>query len=151
MSSVHELCSDWHALYTVFIAPYPWAGKSVEVFFTSEHWFMGLRCATSSHTDECEVIYLCKYIQFKFTSRTLICTLNGIRSLRTGIMAEYSVMSTSQGTYVRIEQTSEELRETYKMCRVWGGGNYIPIHIHNFAYSRVIMNIKLSSHGFPNI
>ncbi len=25
---------------------------------------------------------------------------------------------------------------------------YIPIHIHNFEHSRVIMNIKLSSHGF---
>ncbi len=91
---------------------------------------MDLRCATSSHTDECEVIYLCKYIQFKFTSRTLICTLNGIRSLRTGIMAEYSVMSTSQGTYVRIEQTSEELRETYEMCRVWGGGE---LYSHSYS------------------
>ncbi len=29
-----------------------------------------------------------------------------IRSFRTGIMAEYSVMSTSKGTYGRIEQTS---------------------------------------------
>ncbi len=44
-----------------------------------------------------------------------------IRSLRTGIMAEYPVMSTSQGTYVRIEQTSEVIRVTYKMCRVGGG------------------------------
>ncbi len=25
---------------------------------------------------------------------------------------------------------------------------YIPIHIHNFQHSRVIMNMKLSSHGF---
>ncbi len=25
---------------------------------------------------------------------------------------------------------------------------YIPIHIHNFEHSRVIMNMKLSSHGF---
>ncbi len=25
---------------------------------------------------------------------------------------------------------------------------YIPIHIHYFEHSRVIMNIKLSSHGF---
>ncbi len=25
---------------------------------------------------------------------------------------------------------------------------YIPIHIHNFVHSRVIMNMKLSSHGF---
>ncbi len=24
---------------------------------------------------------------------------------------------------------------------------YIPIHIHNFEHSRVIMNMKLSSHG----
>ncbi len=26
--------------------------------------------------------------------------------------------------------------------------NYIPIHIHNFEHSRVIMNMKFSSHGF---
>ncbi len=26
---------------------------------------------------------------------------------------------------------------------------YIPIHIHNFEHSRVIMTMKLSSHGFP--
>ncbi len=25
---------------------------------------------------------------------------------------------------------------------------YIPIHIYNFEHSRVIMNMKLSSHGF---
>ncbi len=25
---------------------------------------------------------------------------------------------------------------------------YIPIHIHNFEYSRVIVNLKLSTHGF---
>ncbi len=25
---------------------------------------------------------------------------------------------------------------------------YIPIHIHNFEHSGVIMNMKLSSHGF---
>ncbi len=38
-----------------------------------------------------------------------------IRLLRTGIMAEYPVMS--QGTYVRIEQTSEVIRVTYEICR----------------------------------
>ncbi len=43
-----------------------------------------------------------------------------IRSLRTGIMAEYPVMSTSQGTYVRIEQTSEAIRVTYEICRAGG-------------------------------
>ncbi len=40
-----------------------------------------------------------------------------ICSVRTGIMAEYPEMSTSQGTYVRIEQTSEAIRET---CRAGG-------------------------------
>ncbi len=98
----------------------PEQGKAAEVYFTSEHSFMDLRCATSSRTDECDIIYLCKYIQFKFTSRTLQCTMNGIRSLRTGIMEEYRVMSTSQGTYVRIEQTSEVIRVTYEMCRAVG-------------------------------
>ncbi len=36
------------------------------------------------------------------------------------IMAEYPVMSTSQGTYVRIEQTSEVIRVTYEICRARG-------------------------------
>ncbi len=40
-----------------------------------------------------------------------------IRSLRTGIMVEYPVMSTSQGTCVRIEQTSEAIRVTNEICR----------------------------------
>ncbi len=31
-------------------------------------------------------------------------------------------MSTSQGTYVRIEQTSEAIRVTYEMCRAGGRG-----------------------------
>ncbi len=46
--------------------------------------------------------------------------MNGIRSLRTGIMEEYRVMSTSQGTCVRIEKTSEVIRVTYEMCRAVG-------------------------------
>ncbi len=45
-----------------------------------------------------------------------------IRSLRTGIMEEYPVMSTSQGTYVPIEQTSEAIRVTYEICRAGGRG-----------------------------
>ncbi len=61
---MHELCSDWHAPYTVSIAPYtvsiaplsPSIGKSVYVYFTSEHSFMGLRYATSSRTGECDII-----------------------------------------------------------------------------------------------
>ncbi len=35
-------------------------------------------------------------------------------------LAEYPVMSTSQGTYVRIEQTSEAIRVTYEICRAGG-------------------------------
>ncbi len=46
------------------LLPTPWAGKSAEVYFISEHSFMDLRCATSSRTDECDIVYLCKYIQF---------------------------------------------------------------------------------------
>ncbi len=43
-----------------------------------------------------------------------------ISSLRTGIMEEYPVTSTSQGTYVPIEQTSEAIRVTYEICRAGG-------------------------------
>ncbi len=100
------------SLHSVHCSLLPEQGKSVEVYFTSEHSLMDLRCATSSRTDECDIIYVCKYIQFKFTSRTLQCTMNGIRSLWTGIMEEYRVMSTSQGTYDRLEQTSEVIRVT---------------------------------------
>ncbi len=46
-----------------------------------------------------------------------------IRSFLTGILAEYPVMSTSQGTYVQIEQKPEVMRETYK-CAEWGGGDW---------------------------
>ncbi len=108
------------SLHSVHFSLLPEQGKAAEVYFTSEHSFMDLRCATSLRTDECDIIYVCKYIQFKFTSRTLQCTMNGIRSLRTGIMEEYRVMSTSQGTCVRIEQTSEVIRVTYEMCRAVG-------------------------------
>ncbi len=60
------------------LLPTPWAGKSTEVYFTSEHSFMDLRFATSSSTDECDIIYLCKYILFRFTSHTLQFIWNGI-------------------------------------------------------------------------
>ncbi len=118
------------SLHSVHCSLLPEQGKAAEVYFTSEHSFMDLRCATSLRTDECDIIYVCKYIQFKFTSRTLQCTMNGIRSLRTGIMEEYRVMSTSQGTCVRIEQTSEVIRVTYEMCRAVGreDWNWEPLH-----------------------
>ncbi len=52
----------------------------------------------------------------------VLLTSNGIytRSLRTGIMEEYPVTATSQGTCVRIEQTSEAIRVTYEICRAGG-------------------------------
>ncbi len=77
VSSVHELFRLTLSLHSVHCSLLPEQGKSVKVYFTSEHSFMDLRCAMSSHTDECDIIYLCKYIQFKFRSRTLKCTLNG--------------------------------------------------------------------------
>ncbi len=43
-----------------------------------------------------------------------------IRLLRTGIMAEYPVMSTLQGICGQIEQTLHVIRETYEMCRAGG-------------------------------
>ncbi len=97
------------------LLPTPWA---VEIRWSLLHlgtFIHDLRCAMSSIS----VTYLL-YIQFYLTYRTLICALNGIHSLRTGIMVEYPVMSTSQGTYVWIEQISEAVRVTYKMCRAGG-------------------------------
>ncbi len=54
------------SLHSVHCSLLPEQGISVEVYFTSEHSFVDLRCATSSRTDECDIIYLCKYIQFWF-------------------------------------------------------------------------------------
>ncbi len=34
------------------------------------------------------------------------------------------LMSTSQGTYVPIEQTSEAIRVTYEICRAGGGEDW---------------------------
>ncbi len=95
-----ELCTwtvywlTW-SLHSVPFSLLPEQGKSVDVYFTSDHSLMDFCCATSSHMDECDIIHLCKYIQFKFTSHTLRLWMEHIRSLRTGIMAEYPVMFTS--------------------------------------------------------
>ncbi len=62
------------SLHGVHCSLLPEQGKSVEVYFTSEHSFMDLHCATSSRTDKSNIIHLCKYIQFKFSSRTLQCS-----------------------------------------------------------------------------
>ncbi len=74
-----------------------------------------------------------------------------IRSLRTGIMAEYPVMSTSQGTYDRIEQTSEAIRVTYEICRAGGreDWNWEPlikgkIKILSFTQNQVVSKLHES-------
>ncbi len=72
-SALRALTVFW---LTCSLLPEQWI--SVEVYFTSEHSFMDLRSAMCSRTVECDIIYRCRYIQFKFTSRTLQCTLNGI-------------------------------------------------------------------------
>ncbi len=59
--TVFRLTCSLHRLHCSLL---PEQGKSAEVYFISEHSFMDLRCATSSCTDECDIIYLCKYIQF---------------------------------------------------------------------------------------
>ncbi len=58
-----------------------------------------------------------------------------IRSLRTGIMVEYPVMCTSQGTYVPIEQTSEAIRVTYEICRAGGREDW---NWETLAYTDII-------------
>ncbi len=71
MRSVHELCSDWHCPYTV--------SKSVGnlLKFTSLRNIHSWICAVQRLQTHCDIIYLCKYIQFKLSSCTLKCTLHG--------------------------------------------------------------------------
>ncbi len=53
------------APYTGSIAPYSLSrGNPLKFTLFRDHSFMDLRCATSSRTDECDIIYLCKYRQF---------------------------------------------------------------------------------------
>ncbi len=114
------------SLHRVHCSLLPEQGKSTEVYFISEHSFMDLHCATSSRTDECDIIYLCKYINFNSRLAHLYALrMEYISWLRTGIMAEYPVMSTSPGTCIRIEQTSEVIRVTYEICRAGVRGDPI--------------------------
>ncbi len=88
-------------------------GKSVKVYFTSEHSFMELRLRN--------VLYLCKYIKFKFTSRTLQCPLHGTYMFASnwnhgGISCDVHF----PGHLRSNRTTSEAIRETYKMFRAGG-------------------------------
>ncbi len=108
------------SLHSVHCSLLPEQGKAAEGYFTSEHSFMDLRCATSLRTDECDIIYVCKYIQFKFTVS------------HTSMHYEWNTFASNwnhggiscdvhfAGTCVRIEQTSEVIRVTYEMCQSGG-------------------------------
>ncbi len=117
--SMHELCSDWHAPYTGSIAPYSLSRGNLLKFtlFRNIHsWICAVQRlhARTSVTSYTSVnIYNFNLHLAHFNA----LWMEYIRSLRTGIMAEYPVMSTSQGSYVRIEQTSEVIRVTYEICR----------------------------------
>ncbi len=79
----------------------------------------GLRCATSSSTDGCDIIYPLiytilihvSYTYMHFEWNTFASNWNHGR---------ISCDAQLQGTYVRIEQTSEALRVTYVMCIAGG-------------------------------
>ncbi len=80
---------------------------------------MDLRCATSSRTDECDIIYVCKYIQFKFTSHTSIhYEWNTFASNwnHGGISCDVHFAG-----HLRSNRTNYEvIRVTYEMCRAGG-------------------------------
>ncbi len=57
--AVYWLTCSLHSVHCSLLSE---QGKSVEVYFTSEHSFMDLRSATSSRTDKCDIIYLCEYL-----------------------------------------------------------------------------------------
>ncbi len=107
--SMHELCSDWHAPYTGSIAPYSLSrGNPLKftLFRNIHSWICAAQCL---HARTSVTSYTSVNI-YNFNSRLAhfnALWMEYIRSFRTGIMAEYPVMSTSQGTYVRIEQISE--------------------------------------------
>lgn len=61
-------------------------------------------------------------MRFTYVFCTLMSFESYILCFQTWMMAEYAVMFTPQGTYCRIEQTSECIRKTFKICRVGGRG-----------------------------
>ncbi len=129
--SMHELCSDWHAPYTGSIAPYtgsiaPYSlSRGNPLKFTLFRDIHSWICATQRLHARTSVTSYTSVNIYNFNS--CLAHFNAlwmeyIRSLRTGIMEECPVMCTSQGTCVRIEQTSEAIRVTYEICRAGVGG-----------------------------
>ncbi len=122
--SMHELCSDWHAPNTGSIAPYSLSRGNPLKFTSFRNIHSWIWAAQRLHARTSVTSYTSVNI-YNFNSRLAhfnTLWMKYIRSLRTVIMAEYPVMSTSQGTCVRIEQTSEAIRVTYEICRAGGGG-----------------------------
>ncbi len=120
--SMHELCSDWHAPYTGSIAPYS-LSRGNPLKFTSLRNIHSWLCAAQRLHVRTSVTSYTSVNIYNFNSRLAhfnALWMEYIRSLRTGIMAEYPVMSTSQGTCVRIAQTSEAIRVTCEICRAGG-------------------------------
>ncbi len=92
------------------LLPTPWAGEAAEVYFTSEHSLMDLRCATSLRTDECDIIYGCniynlnsrlahfnalwmEYVRFELESWRISCDVHfagHLRSNRTNVWSDKS-------------------------------------------------------------
>ncbi len=109
------------SLHSVHCSLLPKHEKSVDVYFTSELIYSLIYsriCATQC--TQCIYTSVNKSNLNSCLAHFNALWMEHIRSLRTGMMVEYPVKSTSQGTYGRIEQRSEVKRETYKMCRAGG-------------------------------
>ncbi len=109
------------SLHSVHCSLLPEQGKAAEVYFTSEHSFMDLRCATSLRTDECDIIYVCKYIQFKFTSRTLHALW--MEYVRFELESWRNIVWCPLRRHLRSNRTNVwSDKSTYEMCRAVGRG-----------------------------
>ena len=102
VSSVHELCSHWHGPYTVFIAPYSLSRGNLLKFTSLRNIHSWICAAQRLHTRTSVTSYTSvnKYNLNTRFAHFIAFWMEHIHSLRTRIMAEYPVMSTSQGTYV---------------------------------------------------
>ncbi len=147
--SMHELCSDWHAPYTGSIAPYS-LSRGNPLKFTSFRNIHSWICSAQRLHPRTSVTYTSVNI-YNFNPRLAhlyALWMEYMRSLRTGIMAEYPVMSTSQGSCVRIEQTSEAIRVTQNIQS--GGARGLELrtaalHKDGVGYNKMTKILKLSS------
>ncbi len=101
-------CSDWHAPFSL--------SKGNLLKFTSLRNIDSWICAAQHLHARTSVTSYTSVNIYNLNSRLAhfnTLWMEYIRLLRTGIMAEYPVVSTSQGTYAWIEQTSEAIRVTY--------------------------------------